>query len=122
LFQPFCQLSALIQTLFRPVSNVVLMIRLIQDTITSILTAQQMLERDLQLLGVTPGEWGWHKQHTNEEDFVAHFGPNPEVVAILWERLQTATCAEARIDPKKHRVKDFLTALHWLKKYPTNTE
>ena len=88
----------------------------------AILTPQQMLERGLQHLGVTPEEWGRRCQRTNEEDFSTHFGPTPLVVANLWERLQTTTIVDARIDPQKHHVKDFLTAMHWLKIYPKERE
>lgn len=88
----------------------------------AILTSQQMLTRGLVHLGVTQAEWNRRCQRTNEEDFATHFGPSPEVVADLWARLHTTNCAKARIDPTKHKVKDFLTALHWLKIYPKERE
>ena len=86
------------------------------------LTEEQMLTRGLLHLGVTPKEWGRRCRRTNEEDFATHFGPPPKVVADLWTRLHTTENADARIDPKIHRVKDFLTALHWLKIYPKERE
>lgn len=88
----------------------------------AVLTPQEMLERGLRHVGVTPEEWGRRCNRTNVEDFAALYGSNPEVVANLWERLQTTQVQEARIDSGKHRVKDFLTALHWLKTYPTERE
>ena len=88
----------------------------------AILTAEQMLEKGLRRLGVTPQEQQGRKEHTNVEDFAAHFGPSPDVASKLWEILQTTDIVEARIDPKKHYCRDFLTALHWLKRYPTEKE
>jgi hypothetical protein len=86
------------------------------------LTSQQMLKRGLMHVGITPEEWGRHVQKTNVEDFAAVYGPTPDVVADLWGRLQTTNIVAARIDPSKHIVKDFLTALHWLKLYPTERQ
>jgi hypothetical protein len=45
------------------------------------------------------------------------------VVAALLSRLQTTNIERARINPgAKNYVKDFLTALHWLKIYPTENK
>jgi hypothetical protein len=88
----------------------------------AILTAEEMLYEGLRHLGVTPAEWQRRKQKTREEDFASHFGPSPDVVAALWSRLQTTNIKRARINPAKNYVKDFLTALHWLKIYPTENE
>jgi hypothetical protein len=83
---------------------------------------KEVLERGLGLLGVMPEEWNQRKYQTNELDFAAHFGPSPDVVTALWTNLCTTQVAAARIDPKKHWLKDFLVALHWLKVYPTERE
>jgi hypothetical protein len=69
-----------------------------------------------------PEEWNQRKYWTNELDFAAHFGPSPDVVTALWTNLNTTKVAGARIDPKKHQLKDFLVALQWLKVYPTERE
>lgn len=87
-----------------------------------VLTAEEMLHGGLRHLGVTPDEWHHRKARTNEEDFAAHCGPMPEVAADSWAHLQTTNVQEARINPQKHFVKDFLTALHWLRTCPTERE
>jgi hypothetical protein len=96
--------------------------RLSNKEISMSIQPEEVLERGLRLLGVTPEERNRRKYWTNELDFVAHFGPSPDVVAALWTNLCTTQVAAAKIDPRKHRLKDFLVALHWLKVYPTERE
>lgn len=83
------------------------------------LTPNEMLVKGLRRVGITKEEQDRRSTDTNVDDFVSCFGINPEVACHLWTLLQTTNNLNARIDPKKHFVHDFLTALHWLKVYPT---
>ena len=84
------------------------------------LTADQMLEKGLRLLGVTMEEQARRLQKTNMEDFEAHFGSNPTVISKIWSLLHTRN--NAPLTPGKHFALDYLIALHWLRVYPTERE
>jgi len=82
------------------------------------LTANEMLERGLRVLGVGMEAQARRLATTNEKDFESHFGSRPTVIADLWNRLHT-TATGVPLLPGKHFPSDFLVALHWLRIYPT---
>ncbi len=61
-------------------------------------------------------------ENTNRKRFRAHFGASPEVCCTIWEEFQNSEVQEARIPAHKLNLKDFLMALHTLRKYPTEFE
>jgi len=94
-----------------------------------IFTSDQVLALGLQLVGFDEERQARVKKETNIEDFVAHYGVHPFVIATIWEELQTTNVKEARIYPTASWVtngmvtmKNFLHTFHFLKRYQTESE
>jgi len=94
-----------------------------------IFTSDQVLVHGLQLVGFDETRQARVKKETNIEDFKAHYGVHPFVIATIWEELQTTTVQEARIYPTLSWVingmvtmKNFLHMFHFLKRYQTESE
>lgn len=64
-----------------------------------IYTSDQVLSLGLQLVGFDEARQGRSKKETNIEDFKAHYGVHPFIIASVWEELQTTTVSGARIHP-----------------------
>ena len=61
------------------------------------------------------------------ERFRSHFGADPDVLAHIWEDLQTTSLPEANINRhftarKKKELKPFFAAMHFLKRHETENE
>lgn len=93
-----------------------------------IYTPDQVMRRGLLMVGVNDMQQQKQLRKTNIEDFKAHFGVLPVVLASIWEELVTTPIVEARIDPdamynrKSVSLKNFLQANHFLMRYATETE
>ena len=91
-----------------------------------IYTADEVLSFGLTLVGFDEHRQRRQQRKSNVEDFKGHFGTQPVVVAQIWEDLQTTEIAAARINtaaPKEMvSLKTFLRSMHFLKRYPAETE
>jgi hypothetical protein len=92
-----------------------------------IFTPDEMMVKGLLLLGWTEHQIGRVQDVTNLERFRSHFGADPDVLAQIWEDLQTTEIAAANInrhftDRMKKDVKDFFATMHFLKRYETENE
>ena len=63
-----------------------------------IYTPAEMLEEGLKALGWTETEIDRVRKETNMERFRSHFGADPDVLAHIWEDLQTTSLPEANIN------------------------
>ena len=86
------------------------------------LTPQEILVVGLELMGWAPRRVAKSKPLTNTRRFRSHYGCKPRVLAQIFEDLQTTTIAAAQIDSSKISIKDFLAAVHFLKRYPTEID
>lgn len=91
-------------------------------TTAHILTEDEMLKAGLQLIGWNEASILRVKAVTNHQKFVGAFGGLPHVLAKIWEDLLTTSIEDARIDPTKHSLEDFLATMHFLYRYPTEIE
>ena len=92
------------------------------DDDLQIFTPDEMMAKGLLLLGWTEHQIERVKDVTNLERFRSHFGADPDVLAQIWEDLQTTKIAAANInghftDRMKKDVKDFFATMHFLKRY-----
>lgn len=94
-----------------------------------IYTSDQVLSYGLSLVGFDSIRQSRQKKATNIEDFKAHYGVHPFVIASIWEQLQKTPVANARIYPTPRWVtngmvtlKNFLHTFHFLKRYQTESE
>jgi len=84
-----------------------------------ILTADQFLHRGLRLVGFDDGQLARARRETKLEDFRSFFGPNPVVLAQIFEDLQTTAVDDARVEGRDLDVTRYLMAFFFLKVYPT---
>jgi DDE superfamily endonuclease len=87
-----------------------------------ILTDEEMLEQGLALVRLRVKRIEGVGDEKSVRRFVAHFGSKPLACAHLWEALQFTDNEDALVVPGGKSVKHFLIALHWLRRYPTETE
>ena len=87
-----------------------------------ILTADEIMERGLELMGYDQHRQLKVKRARNIELFRRSYGSNPVVSAAILQDLQTTEVEEARIDSQKFNLDHFLMALNWLTKYPTEDD
>lgn len=87
-----------------------------------ILTADDMLQKGLELGGFDRYRQKNVRRAQNLERFRALYGSNPVVYAEIFEDLQTTQIAEAWVDSDMLCVDSFLMALHFLKCYPTENQ
>lgn len=99
-----------------------------------IYTPSQMLQRGLELAGMSIDRQRRQKRESCINDFKAIYGAHPLVLADIWEDLQTTTRAlptadnnnatPARIDTTKRWVhmKNFLRTMSFLRLYQTETQ
>jgi len=94
-----------------------------ENDIGVIFTVDEILEAGLEEAGYTKKRiTRVKKKETNEQRFKDHYGANPVVCAQILEDLQRTKNPAARVDPHKLRLKEFLRAVHFLKRYPTESE
>lgn len=90
---------------------------------TYYLTARQILDRGLDLLGLDERFRVKNKSSTQVERFKKHYGPHPFHVARIWIDLLTTDIVEAKIqDPSKAKIDHLLMALHFVKCYNEETQ
>jgi len=89
----------------------------------------QVLRIGLKLIGLDNDDQRKEQHETNVKYFKAHYGTYPEVIAQMWEDLQTTDIAEARITiPFNMRVtcglhlRSFLRTFHFFMRYETEIE
>lgn len=83
-----------------------------------IYSANEVLSIGLNLVGVDNATQRRRKRETNVASFRSDFGPDPVVIATLWETLQTTHIVEAKIDPHSCSMEMFLMTFNFLKVYP----
>jgi len=88
----------------------------------NILTEDEMLMAGLKLIGWEEAQVLRVETKTNHTRFVGAFGALPHILAKIWEVLQTTSIEDAKVDPKKHSLDDFLCTMHFLYRYPTEIE
>jgi len=94
-------------------------LRSFASTIMVVLLADNLvMARGLELAGFDAQRRNKSCQLSNIKRFATWYGSRPNVVAKMWEALQTTPVAAARIDHRRHDLDDFLMALHFLKAYP----
>lgn len=87
-----------------------------------IFSPSQVLRIGLKIVGMSADRQKKQQRKTNIEDFRAHYGTDPFILAQIWEDLQRVNVAEARIDTTKTRsvhLKNFLRTHHFLMRYET---
>jgi hypothetical protein len=87
-----------------------------------VFTVQEILKAGLRLVGYKRRRIRRAKYKTNINRFRGHFGSNPDVIADIWEDLQTTEIEDARVPPESLNLQYFLMANHFLKRYPTEVE
>lgn len=85
-------------------------------------TEDEMLVEGLALYHYTQEEVFKVQRETSNYRFRSLYGANPDVVARLWEMLQTTTIPCARLQKTARSLKYFFMTLHFLKRYPTEVE
>lgn len=85
-------------------------------------TQDEILYKGLKLVHFTSKQIKKAKRKRNYVRFKGHFGSHPDVIAVLWEDLQTTAINEARLDSKNRNIEHFLMAMHHLKRYPRGLE
>lgn len=85
-------------------------------------TPKEMLSEGLRLMGWSIKRVKKGKFTTNLRRFRCHYGCHPKVLAAVYEALQTTAINDASIDPSFIDLDDFLAAIHFLKRYPTEIE
>jgi len=87
-------------------------------------SADEVMQKGLRLVGCSKSRQQRVQRKTNLDRFQSHFGAPPIVCADIWLDLQTTPNLNARIDTTKQAVtiKQFLCALHFLKRHPTEEE
>ena len=88
----------------------------------AIFTADEILVKGLKLLGWTDKQIARPRGDTNLERYIGMYGMFPEAVAQLVEDLQTTKVKEARIPADKFNIDKLHWTIHWLYRYPTETE
>lgn len=85
---------------------------------------EDILKRGLNLLGWTDQRLDFKRRttETNVDQYRGMFGVNPYVTARLCEDLQVTKIEDARVDRKDLNLDKLHWALHWLYRYPTETE
>ena len=84
-----------------------------------VVTADEMLGLGLALGGFSSSQVQRAGRKTNVDRFIGKYGSKPLVLCTIWEDLQTTTNELARIDPSKDNLSNFLSAMWWIKQYPT---
>ena len=86
-----------------------------------ILSASQMLQYGLVLLGVIVETQARRSRARNIDDFKAHFGPHPLHAARCWQDILTCqqTCPAAYINPLVADIDAFFWAVCFLRLYDT---
>ncbi|MEL7338863.1 MAG: transposase family protein [Bacteroidota bacterium] len=91
------------------------------DIVLSLLTTDEFLELGLSVW-YTDDRVATFNYERRVKSFVDFYGCKPKLVATLWEDLQRTDVNEARLAENRLVPKNFLMALHTLKKYPTDNE
>jgi hypothetical protein len=79
------------------------------DNLIVVLTADEILRKGLNLVGLDRDRQRNMCRATNLQRFKSQYGSMPVVYAQIWEDLQTTAIPEARIDNKKTDVEDGAT-------------
>jgi hypothetical protein len=87
-----------------------------------LLTADEFMQKGLELGGFDIQRQARVGRITNLECFKGLYGSNPIVYAQMWEDLQTTDIAEARLSSQELRVDYFLCSIHFLKCYHSESE
>jgi hypothetical protein len=84
-----------------------------------IVTADEMLERGLELGGYDLRRQSNVLRKTNLRRFRSLYASNPVVYSQIFEDLQTSENPEARVEGKDVKLRYFLGSFHFLNCYPT---
>jgi hypothetical protein len=87
-----------------------------------LVTPESMMMTGLALVNYRENRIKRAKSITNVRRFVSHYGASPRVLSVIYADLQTTTIANARITGKHVNVRNYLIAMHSLKRYPTEDE
>jgi hypothetical protein len=92
-----------------------------EEDINHIVTMDAMLDRGLQLF-FTKERIVKAKKGTNIDRFVKKFGVDPVTACKLYEWMQRTKVDDARIAGSPKDLKSCLMSLHFLRKYPTESD
>jgi len=94
-----------------------------------IYTGNQVLQSGLEMVGFPLERQQRQKRASNIDDFEAHYGVHPVVIAQIWEDLQRTPIAAARLCASPPwasngmvTMKNLLHSFHFLKRYQTESE
>jgi len=86
------------------------------------LNPDEFLELGLEMLGYDRSRRSKSSKKRNVDRFTSQYGSAHVVVAKLWQDLLTTDDQNARVDPNKADACNFLVALYFLRKYPTEDD
>ena len=81
------------------------------------------MTRGLGYIGISQEEQARMSDHDKVEDFKAHYGSSPLVIAAIWHDLQDTSIKEAKLEKEEKSVKGFkrfMIAHFFLWTYPKN--
>ena len=87
-----------------------------------IFTPDEMLYKGLTFIGWEEKRLQRRSSETNLDQYGGMYGVSPDVSAQLFEDLQTTNIEKARIEPSKIDAAKLHWSLHFLYRYPTETE
>jgi hypothetical protein len=87
-----------------------------------VFTEAEMLNKGLILLGWSQERLERRKLETNIEQYHGMYGMDPSSTAKLWLDLQTTRIETARVNPDETSIDKLHWAMHFLYRYPTETE
>ena len=87
-----------------------------------ILSPIQMLRLGLMVSNYSEHRIARASFETNAERFLNRYGSDHVVLAKIWEDLLTTSNPAARIDKARVSAADFLMAMHFLRKYPSEKD
>jgi predicted GIY-YIG superfamily endonuclease len=90
---------------------------------SSILSPLDVMTRGLGYIGISQEEQARMLDHDKVEDFKAHNGSSPLVIAAIWHDLQDTSIKEAKLEKEEKSVKGFkwfMIAHFFLWTYPKN--
>ena len=93
----------------------------LNDSITSIKTADEMLFEGLLLAGFD-ADMQKRQPKSNLRDFIDRYGSSPTELSIVWADLQTTNNPEGFVPENKRNLVYFFVANHFLKQCPTESE
>jgi hypothetical protein len=86
----------------------------------AILAPDDFMSIGLEMVGFSIDRQSRVKRSTNLKRFKSFYGSVPIVYANIWEDLLATDTAEARVSRQDASVRNYLSAIYYLKNYPTD--